>query len=147
MAPIDILIVDDDRDARELFSFVLEEAGATVAVAEDGESGLRTALARPPDLVVTDIEMPRMDGIHMIRRLREQEPTRNIPVVAVTGQVVADLPERARQAGCTEIVPKPCLPETLVHLVNHYIGRREGDRSPTSSHHTPLGTVDRRRRS
>jgi two-component system cell cycle response regulator DivK len=142
----DILIVDDDRDARELFSYVLEEAGANVAVAEDGESGLRAALAQMPDLVVTDIAMPRMDGIHMIRRMREQEPTRHIPVVAVTGHAVANLPELARQAGCSEVVSKPCSPETLVHLVNHYIGRREGDRSP-ASHSPHFRIVDRRRRS
>lgn len=140
-----VLIVDDDRDARELFSFVLEAAGATVAVAEDGESGLRAALARTPDLVVTDIAMPRMDGIHMIRRLREEEPTRNVPVVAVTGHVVADLPERARQAGCSEVVPKPCSPETLVRLVNRYIGRRESDRNPSSSRRAPVQGVERRR--
>jgi two-component system cell cycle response regulator DivK len=141
----DILIVDDDRDARELFSFVLEEAGATVAVAEDGESGLRAVLARTPDLVVTDIAMPRMDGISMIRRMREHEPTRTIPVVAVTGHVVADLPERARQAGCSEVVPKPCSPEMLVTVVNRHIGRRQGDQSPASSWHEPSHTFDRRR--
>lgn len=140
----DILIVDDDRDARELFSFILEEAGATVAVAEDGESGLRAALERQPDLVVTDIAMPRMDGINMARRLRAQEPTKSIPIVAITGHVVADLPERARQAGCCEVVPKPCSPEALVDLVNRYIGRREEDRQPDVPTR-PASPIDRRR--
>jgi CheY-like chemotaxis protein len=141
----DILIVDDDRDARELFSIVLEDAGATVAIAEDGESGLRAALEWTPDLVVTDIAMPRMDGIHMIRQLRQREPTKRIPIVAVTGHAVAGLPEMARQAGCSEVVPKPCSPETLIHLINRYIGRREGDRSPVLFPSTRPLTIERRR--
>jgi two-component system, cell cycle response regulator DivK len=142
-----VLIVDDDRDARELFTFVLEDAGATVALAEDGVTGLRAALERQPDLVLTDIAMPRMDGINMVRHMREQECTRTIPVVAVTGHVVADLPERARQAGCVEVVAKPCSPDALVHLVNRYIGRRQGDRSPVRLSLPRRSPVDRRRRS
>lgn len=142
----DILIVDDDRDVRELFSFVLEGAGATVAIAEDGVSGLQAAHAHKPDLVVTDIAMPRMDGINMVRRLRQDEPTKNIPIVAVTGHVVADLPERALEAGCSEVVPKPCSPDALVHLVNRYIGRRRGDRQPEISPLPSPLPVDRRRR-
>lgn len=142
-----VLIVDDDRDARELFTFVLEDAGATVALAEDGVTGLRAALERQPDLVLTDIAMPRMDGINMVRRLREQECTRTIPVVAVTGHVVGDLPERARQAGCDEVVPKPCSPDALVLLVNRYIGRRAGDRSPVRLSLPRCPVIDRRRRS
>jgi two-component system, cell cycle response regulator DivK len=141
----DILIVDDDRDARELFSFVLEHAGATVTVAEDGESGLRAALEWSPDLVVTDIAMPRMDGINMVRQLRGLEPTKRIPIVAVTGHVVAGLPEIARRAGCSEVVPKPCSPDALIHLVNRHIGRRDGDRSPARLHPTPSPIVERRR--
>jgi two-component system, cell cycle response regulator DivK len=142
-----VLIVDDDRDARELFTFVLEDAGATVALAEDGVTGLRAALERRPDLVLTDIAMPRMDGINMVRHLREQECTRTIPVVAVTGHVVADLPERARRAGCDEVVPKPCSPDLLVDLVNRYIGRRADDRAPARRPQPRQPAVDRRRRS
>jgi CheY-like chemotaxis protein len=142
----DILIVDDDRDARELFSIVLEDAGATVAIAEDGESGLRAALAWTPDLVVTDIAMPRMDGMHLIRQLRQRESTKRIPIVAVTGYDAADLPEVARLAGCSEVVPKPCSPATLIDLINRHIGRREGDRSRTSfPSRRPPPTIERRR--
>jgi CheY-like chemotaxis protein len=93
---------------------------------------------------VTDIAMPRMDGINMARRLRAQEPTKSIPIVAITGHVVADLPERARQAGCSEVVPKPCSPEALVDLVNRYIGRREEDSQPDAPTRPPSST-DRRR--
>jgi two-component system cell cycle response regulator DivK len=141
-----VLIVDDDRDARELFTFVLEDAGATVALAEDGVTGLRAALERQPDLVLTDIAMPRMDGINMVRRLREQECTRTIPVVAITGHVVADLPERAREAGCAEVVPKPCSPDDLVDLVNRYIGRRASDHADVAGPQPRARTIDRRRR-
>jgi CheY-like chemotaxis protein len=140
-----VLIVDDDRDARELFTFVLESAGATVALAEDGVTGLRAALERQPDLVLTDIAMPRMDGINMVRRLREQECTRTIPVVAITGHVVADLPERAREAGCAEVVPKPCSPDALVEIVNRYIGRRASDHEAEHPCGSARAAIDRRR--
>src|SRR5260370_12011813 len=113
----DILIVDDDRDARELFSIVLEDAGATVAIAEDGESGLRAALEWSPDLVVTDIAMPRMDGIHMIHQLRQRETTKRIPIVAVTCHVVAGVPETPRQAVCSAAGPKPCSPDAPISLI------------------------------
>src|ERR1700683_3217113 len=96
----DMLIVEDDPDVRELFTFVLRDAGARVIAVDSGEAGVRAAVSFRPDLGVTAISMPRMDGIEMVRQLRHQERTKHIPVVALTGQLVADIPERARGVGC-----------------------------------------------
>jgi two-component system cell cycle response regulator DivK len=145
----DVLIVEDDPDVRELFAFVLRDAGARVIAVDSGEDGVRAAVSFRPDLVVTDISMPRMDGIEMVRRLRDQEPTKDIPVVALTGHLVADIPEKARGVGCNEVLAKPCLPDALIRTVNLHIGRRFGDRAAGVAGSclatAPPHAIDRRR--
>ena len=108
---------------------MLKTAGAEVTEAADGVAGLRAALERPPDLVVTDLAMPQMDGVELAHRLREHEATRNIPVVVVTGQAaIGDVALRACGAGCKAVVAKPCSPDALIRAVNYQIGRRAEDR-------------------
>jgi two-component system cell cycle response regulator DivK len=138
----DVLIVDDDPDVRELFAFVLRDAGARVVAVDSGEAGVRAAASFRPDLVITDISMPRMDGIEMVRQLRVHDRTKNIPVVAFTGQILAGIPEKARGAGCAEVLAKPCEPEALVRTINRHIGRRCDDRSRGTS--ADCGRTDRR---
>ena len=146
--------VEDDPEVRELFAFVLRDAGAHVVAVDSGEAGVRAASSSCPDLVLTDISMPRMDGIEMVRQLRDLESTKNIPVVALTGHVVADIPARARGVGCNDVLAKPCAPDALVRTVNRHIGRRCGDRSTgatlrtssiSSSYDLPKALPDRRR--
>jgi CheY-like chemotaxis protein len=122
-----VLIVDDDPDARELFSMVLEQAGAEVTRAGDGLSALKVASERQPDLVITDIEMPRMDGVELTRQLRNRSATKAIPIVVVTGTPIDDLSGHARAVGYSTVVPKPCAADTLVGIVNRHIGRRWED--------------------
>ena len=150
----DVLIVEDDPEVRELFAFVLRDAGAHVVAVDSGEEGVRAAASFHPDLVLTDISMPRMDGIEMVRQLRDLEPTKNTPVVALTGHVVAGIPERARGVGCNDVLAKPCAPDALVRTVNRHIGRRCGDRSTgltggvasiPSTYDLPKALPDRRR--
>jgi len=125
----DVLIVEDDPDIRELFAFVLRGAGARVVAVDNGEAGVRAAASFRPDMVVTDISMPRMDGLEMVRQLRVHERTKNTPVVALTGQILADIPARARDVGCADVLAKPCEPDALVRTINRHIGRRRDDRS------------------
>jgi CheY-like chemotaxis protein len=122
-----VLVVDDDPDARELVSLVLEQAGAEVTRAGDGLTALRVASERQPDLVITDIEMPRMDGVELARQLRNCSATKGIPIVMVTGTSIDDLTGHAEAVGCSTVVPKPCAPDTLVGIVNRHIGRRWED--------------------
>jgi CheY-like chemotaxis protein len=75
------LIVDDETDKRLLLAFALENEGYEVFTAEDGVVGLAAVEAHQPDLVVTDVMMPRMDGFEMMRRLRSNPQTRFIPVI------------------------------------------------------------------
>ena len=79
-----VLLVDDDPDTRELFSFVLKRAGADVIVASDGESALEAASRTHPDLVITDIAMPEMNGLDMILELTRY--FLDAKVIAISGE-------------------------------------------------------------
>jgi CheY-like chemotaxis protein len=140
-----VLVVDDDPDALELFSLVLEQAGAEVTRADNGLTALQVVSERHPDLVITDIEMPRMNGVELTRQLRNRSATKAIPIVIVTGASIDDLPGHARAVGCSTVVPKPCAPDMLVGIVNRHIGRRRDDGSAEQAH--PLLPIFPERRS
>lgn len=78
-----VLVIDDNQDLRELIQLVLERAGYSVALAPDGEAGLRAQRARPADVVITDIFMPNQDGLETIAALRKDYPAAK--VVAMSG--------------------------------------------------------------
>jgi CheY-like chemotaxis protein len=91
--PVNILIIDDYADNRELLRLMLEGVGYQVSEAEDGHTGLKMAYAEMPNLILIDLSMPKLDGWGVLRELRASESTRRLPCVAVTAH--ADL-ERAR---------------------------------------------------
>ena len=121
-----ILLVEDDAAIRELFSGVLKAAGMEVVEAADGVSAFDAVSDVSPDLVITDIAMPRMDGIELTRALRHKPSTERVPIIAVTGEPAVFA--RARGAGCTAIVSKPCAARDLVRLVEQFIGRQHESR-------------------
>jgi two-component system, cell cycle response regulator DivK len=138
-----ILVVEDNDASRELFACVVEDLGAEVACAEDGVAGLRIATEQKPDLIITDIAMPRMDGFEMVRRLRAMPETSHVPVVAVTAHDGPREMERAREVGCDGVVPKPCLPETLASVIEEWVGGRR--RTIRRDHgHEAVVVADRR---
>jgi CheY-like chemotaxis protein len=106
-----VLVVDDNRDSRDVYSEWLAMKGCRVLAAEDGLQGLRLARHYLPDLIVSDISMPVMDGCEMAQHLRRHEATRGIPIVAVTG-FGRCWRRAAREAGCDAVLEKPTmLPE------------------------------------
>jgi CheY-like chemotaxis protein len=74
-----VLLIDDDADLREIYSFALEELGCVVTTARDGQEGLERALVLRPDLIITDVYMPRLNGLELCQRLRADERLRHIP--------------------------------------------------------------------
>jgi two-component system, cell cycle response regulator DivK len=112
-APL-VLVVDDYEDAREMYSEYLEFSGFRVAEARNGIEALEKAFELVPDLILMDLSLPGMDGWEATRRLKADERTKRIPVVALTGHALAGHSEGARQAGCDAFVTKPCLPDALV---------------------------------
>ncbi len=115
-----VLIVDDDHAVRELFSRALRQTGAEVAEAVDGIAALKLVSGRVPDVVVTDVTMPRLDGIEFTRRLRRNARTKDVPIIVVSGHAASGtIAEEARQAGCDAVLAKPCSIETLLSVVNN----------------------------
>ena len=104
-----VLIVEDDRDGRLLLVEWLEQAGFRVIQAHNGLQALERAVENSPDVVVTDLNIPGIDGFELTRRLRQDARTRDVPVLAVTGYAAfASDPSRAERAGCNEVLAKPC---------------------------------------
>jgi CheY-like chemotaxis protein len=85
-----------------------------VAEARNGNEALEQAFSLKPDLILMDLSLPGMDGWEATRRLKADERTKNIPVVALTGHALAGASEGAKRAGCDSFVTKPCLPDDLV---------------------------------
>jgi len=109
-----VLVVDDYPDAREMYTEYLEYTGFEVVQASNGMEALKQAVERKPDIILMDLSLPVMDGWEATRRLKADQRTAHIPVVALTGHALAGISEGAKQAGCDAFVTKPCLPEDLV---------------------------------
>jgi two-component system, cell cycle response regulator DivK len=117
-----VLLVEDDGDGRRLYALWLTEAGFTVKQAHNGLQALERAFESIPDVVVTDLNIPGIDGFELTRRLKLDPRTREVPVIAVTGYAAfqAD-PARARRAGCDVVLEKPCSPDDLESAIRTLI--------------------------
>src|SRR4051812_39180518 len=102
-----ILVADDDRPSRELMREALRSRGYEVVEAVDGEDALAKAVERPPDVVLLDIEMPKLNGYDVVRRLRSDPRLRHAQVIALTGYAMAGDRERTLQAGFDAYISKP----------------------------------------
>ena len=118
-----VLVVDDYQDAREMYAEYLAYSGFRVAEASNGVEALQKAFDLLPDVILMDLSLPGMDGWAATRRLKTDERTQRIPVVALTGHALAGASESARLAGCDAFVTKPCLPDELVLQVRRMLDR------------------------
>lgn len=118
-----ILVVDDFEDNRAMYAVYLTYSGYDVAEAADGEEAVEVARRRMPDAIVMDLSLPVMDGWEATRRLKADERTRHIPIIALTGHALAGHSRGAREAGCDAFLAKPCLPEMLVEKVQDLLNR------------------------
>lgn len=109
-----VLVVDDFADNREMYSEYLAFSGYEVIEAQNGREAVEAAQSRMPDIIIMDLSLPVMDGWEATRRLKADERTRKIPVVALTGHALAGHSKGAREAGCDSFLAKPCLPDQLV---------------------------------
>jgi two-component system cell cycle response regulator DivK len=108
-----VLVVDDSRDAREMYATFLSHAGFGIFTAQDGAAAVDIAIQVRPDVIVMDLSMPTLDGIDATRRIREHPRTREIPVILLTGFPQQAIERDALAAGVTVFLTKPCLPEDL----------------------------------
>ncbi len=109
-----VLVVEDYSDAREMYAAYLQFSGFDVAEATNGVEAIEKAQSLTPDIILMDLALPRMDGWEATRRLKADDRTKHIPIVALTGHALPGHSEGARQAGCDAFVTKPCLPDALV---------------------------------
>lgn len=119
---ISVLAVDDSRTMRDMINLALSSEGFDVSLAEDGKHGLEVLENIDPDVIITDINMPRMDGFGFIDALREREDTKTIPILVLTTESSADLKARAREAGATGWIVKPFAQDKLVRALRMVAG-------------------------
>jgi two-component system cell cycle response regulator DivK len=120
-----VLLVEDDQDGRRMYAEWLAEAGFRVEEAHNGLQALDRALGSQPDVVVTDLDIPGIDGFELTRRLKRDRRTCDIPVLAVTGYAAfASNPGRALRAGCDAVLPKPCSPDDLETAIRRLLEAR-----------------------
>lgn len=112
-----VLTVDDSKTMREMVSFTLKGAGYQILEAEDGVQGLSVAQGNQVDAIVTDLNMPNMNGIEMIRSLRADPRYASTPILMLTTEGDAAKKIEGKEAGATGWVVKPFQPEKLVEIV------------------------------
>lgn len=115
-----ILVVDDNPDAREMLSFILTGEGFSVITAEDGLEALDLIKDAQPDLIITDIDMPNLDGIELTKKLREQFQSTSLPIVIVSAldsRTTAD----AIKAGANGALQKPMQLDSLLTLIKQVL--------------------------
>lgn len=112
-----ILTVDDSRTMRDMLRMALADAGYRVVQAEDGLDGLEVLRREAPQVVITDINMPRMDGFGFIEAVRRDAQHRAIPILVLTTESDDEKKQRARRAGATGWIVKPFDPAKLVAAI------------------------------
>jgi two-component system, cell cycle response regulator DivK len=128
-----VLVVEDYQDAREMYAAYLQFSGYRVAEATNGVEAIEKTLELVPDIILMDLALPKMDGWEATRRLKSDERTKHIPIVALTGHALAGHAEGARQAGCDSFVTKPCLPDALVAEIRKMLSERGPEESVDGS--------------
>jgi CheY-like chemotaxis protein len=115
-----LLIVEDYADTREVYAEYLR-ASFDVLEAANGTEALTLLETRVPALVITDFTLPGIDGFELIRQMRGNDSTREVPVICLSGHAGRAHEERAREVGCNRLLEKPCQPEALVRMVRELV--------------------------
>jgi len=117
-----VLIIDDQPDERTIQALMLTHLGYSVSESPDGETGMVMATESPPDLVLLDVAMPRLDGFTVCRALRDDDRMRETAIVLFTASVAGDLQGRADEAGADAVLMKPMDPKRVAEEIERLIG-------------------------
>jgi len=112
-----ILIVDDSVSVRQSTRFILEQGGYTVIEASDGLEALKVMASTKPNLVITDVNMPNMDGITLVKKIRETSGHKFTPILVLTTESQSSVVEEGKKAGATGWIVKPFNGEKLMDTV------------------------------
>ena len=120
-----ILLVEDFDDTRLMMKLWLVKNGYRVLEAETGEEAISVARRELPDLIIMDVMMPGMNGLDATQRIREYQPLRRVPIVAVSAYGADEYRSIAIEAGCNEYVSTPFEPDALAELIETLLTKRE----------------------
>lgn len=116
-----ILVAEDERDIRELIKFTLQFAGHTITEAANGEDAVRLAQEVKPDLIMTDVRMPKMTGYEACRALKQIDTVKDIPVIILSAKGQDEEVEQGRDAGAIDYILKPFAPMELSQRVTELL--------------------------
>jgi len=118
-----VLIIEDNEDNLSLMTQLLQAAGYKVVAAVTGEVGYEKAVKTMPDFILLDIQLPDIDGTEVLQRLRANDLTSSIPVIAVTSYAMVGDRERLLSSGCNGYIEKPVDPELVIKQIQNIIKR------------------------
>ncbi len=116
------LIIEDNDNNLELIRFILEQAGYKTRYAMTGLEGVQQALSIPPDFVILDIQLPDINGLEVLKRIRAHPIGRDVPIIAMTSYAMAGDSEMLLQAGCTAYIEKPIDPALVIGQIEEALG-------------------------
>ena len=128
-----VLLADDEAHVRTVMAFKLKAAGYETVTATDGLDALELAQLERPDLVISDFQMPRMNGLELCRALQVREVTSRTPVVMVTSRDFEIGPEQMRGTNIRHVLNKPFSPREVLSIVTELIGAPPASRKPSQS--------------
>jgi len=121
MTPKTILYVEDNELNRKIVRDLLRRTSYRLIEADDGEAGVIMAREQRPDLILMDVQLPKMSGIEATRRLRAESETAEIPIIAITSFALSGDEQSAKDAGATAYLAKPYSPFTLLSLIRQLL--------------------------
>ena len=124
-----ILVVEDNIDNYELVRFILERAGYDVFLAMNGRDGLGAARSQKPDLILMDLTMPEMDGWLAAEKLKADDATKSIPLIALSAHTLPSERKRALEAGCDGYVSKPIHMAGFLDVIERAFDRKKVQKS------------------
>jgi two-component system cell cycle response regulator DivK len=116
-----ILIVEDTEDNLRIARDLLSSAGYDLLEATDGAAGVSMATSHLPDLILMDIQLPKLDGYEATRRIRADPKLRDVPIIAVTSYALSGDDVKARAAGCSAYIAKPYSPRALLAEIRRFL--------------------------
>jgi two-component system, cell cycle response regulator DivK len=123
--PKTALLIEDNENNLELIRFILERAGYNTRFAMTGLDGVEQALTNPPDFIILDIQLPDINGLEVLKRIRADHLAKDLPVIAMTSYAMSGDKERLLAAGCTSYIEKPIDPMVVMKQIREAINESE----------------------
>lgn len=117
-----VLVVDDALTVRNLAKFALSKGGYSIIEAEDGAKGLEAARSAIPDLIISDLNMPNMTGLEMVKAIKGDAKLAHVPIFMLTTEASQEIAMQGKELGVMAWIVKPFIPDKLLAAVNKVLG-------------------------